>query len=860
LVGRADVLAELHGHTSAGHRSVVLTGAPGVGKTRLGVVWLDDVGRAGIPTARVLATRATAAVPLGAFATVLSPDVAGADEAGLVQAAVAGLLAGAPGGEIALLVDDAQWLDALSCAVVVGLAPDPRIRLVVTVRTAEPAPDAMTALWKDGLAERIDVGSPTREDVSALVAAVIGVPDERVVATLFDRAHGSWLFLTELVATALEDGTLRAEGTEARLTAPLRTPDRLHEMLQARLAVLDDRARIAFDAVVLAEPLHLAAARRMSPAEVWAELEAHRLVAVDEDGAGGQVRLAHPLYGDVGLAALGPLRRSQISRGLAEAHASAPPVPADPIRLALWQLDGGMEPAVDDLLVAADRARTRFDLTLAERLARRADELGGGLEALLVLGLIAMFRGDLEALDRLSERAIAIAPDDASYAASAASRMWVLYVVQGRPQDAERVAVDALARLPEGESRDTIVAIRGLFAYLDGAPPENLIEEMTRIAEWPSGPGVEAALSTIAFTLARRGDVEATQAAARRLAAAPAPRTGLGIWPAEWLSASVAEALVGVGRLTDAEELLAPLRAKGIETDQPLLRAPTAAELARVELARGRVRRSVRHATEAAAVFRDASQPALARQSLVRLAIGLALLGDVDGAAAALAQVDEAGGPGYLRADWLLARAWAAAAGGDLLQARAHAEEAGDVARAVGEHAIEATALHDLARLGEPAGAVARLAALEPALPNPLQAARVAHVGGLVASDPVRLEQAARAFEALGTMLLAAEAWMDLAVVLRRVGDGRAATLAAQHAAAAAGRCEGATTPALAALEARATLTGREREVAHLAASGLSNRDIAERLVVSVRTVESQLQRAYVKLGIRSRGELEGAL
>ena len=54
-------------------------------------------------------------------------------------------------------------------------------------------------------------------------------------------------------------------------------------------------------------------------------------------------------------------------------------------------------------------------------------------------------------------------------------------------------------------------------------------------------------------------------------------------------------------------------------------------------------------------------------------------------------------------------------------------------------------------------------------------------------------------------------------------------------------------------------LTPTEERVATLAASGLTNREIAERTFVSPKTVEANLSRAYRKLGIRSRAEL-GAL
>jgi DNA-binding CsgD family transcriptional regulator len=55
-------------------------------------------------------------------------------------------------------------------------------------------------------------------------------------------------------------------------------------------------------------------------------------------------------------------------------------------------------------------------------------------------------------------------------------------------------------------------------------------------------------------------------------------------------------------------------------------------------------------------------------------------------------------------------------------------------------------------------------------------------------------------------------------------------------------------------------LTRREREIAALAAAGHPNREIAELLVVSPRTIENHLQRVYEKLGISRRAELGDAL
>jgi DNA-binding CsgD family transcriptional regulator len=71
-----------------------------------------------------------------------------------------------------------------------------------------------------------------------------------------------------------------------------------------------------------------------------------------------------------------------------------------------------------------------------------------------------------------------------------------------------------------------------------------------------------------------------------------------------------------------------------------------------------------------------------------------------------------------------------------------------------------------------------------------------------------------------------------------------------------AAACPGARTPALSPIESREQLTGAERETALLAAAGRTNREIAEELHLSVRTVDNRLQRVYGKLGISRRSDL----
>ncbi|MBA2529554.1 MAG: helix-turn-helix transcriptional regulator, partial [Euzebyales bacterium] len=62
--------------------------------------------------------------------------------------------------------------------------------------------------------------------------------------------------------------------------------------------------------------------------------------------------------------------------------------------------------------------------------------------------------------------------------------------------------------------------------------------------------------------------------------------------------------------------------------------------------------------------------------------------------------------------------------------------------------------------------------------------------------------------------------------------------------------------PAARAVSALDDLTRQERAVARLVGAGLSNRDVAAELVVSVKTVEFHLSNVYAKLGLSSRGQL----
>lgn len=201
-----------------------------------------------------------------------------------------------------------------------------------------------------------------------------------------------------------------------------------------------------------------------------------------------------------------------------------------------------------------------------------------------------------------------------------------------------------------------------------------------------------------------------------------------------------------------------------------------------------------------------------------------------------------------------------AAGAGEVTRAAALATQAAAVAARSGQSAVVAVALHTAVRLGHHQGASTRLAELAAECDGSLVGTFSAHADAVGAGNGAGLDQVLARFEAMGARLLAAEAAAQASVAHERAGRRGSSWGSARRARELAEGCEGADTPALAQAGRPLPLSRREREVAGLAARGLANRAIAERLVVSVRTVEGHLDQVYAKLGIGGRSELAAVL
>jgi DNA-binding NarL/FixJ family response regulator len=168
--------------------------------------------------------------------------------------------------------------------------------------------------------------------------------------------------------------------------------------------------------------------------------------------------------------------------------------------------------------------------------------------------------------------------------------------------------------------------------------------------------------------------------------------------------------------------------------------------------------------------------------------------------------------------------------------------------------AFEIRALHTGLRFGDRSHH-ARLRDLAALLDSPLAIAIAAHSRGVAERDADLLEHAAEQFTQIGAMAMAADAWAHTSREHARTGTRGKELESASRAHWLASQC-GLRTPAVDSINDPLPLTNREREIAKLVGAALTNREIADRLHVSVRTIDGHLYRMYSKLCIEDRDQL----
>ncbi|MDQ4030760.1 MAG: LuxR C-terminal-related transcriptional regulator, partial [Actinomycetota bacterium] len=814
---------------------------------------------------RVSATQCAAGLPFGAFASLVPNLTPSTDLLEVLRTIADAILRRGQGKPVAVLVDDAHLLDQPSAALTQLLATTEQTFVLATLRSGEQAPDAVVALWKDELAERIELHPFAAHEVEELLTAVLRGPvDGAAVHLLHRRTQGNVLFLREVVLGALEAGVLRCEEGIWRLGDTLPTSSRLVEIIGTRLSGLDERGRHTLEVLALGEPLEVELLKVVHNQVDLDALERRGLVGIEQDGRRLNVRLAHPLYGEVLRARLSPLRFRESARALAQALAAVGARRReDTLRLAVWSLEGGDSAQPDLLYSAATTARQRYDFGLAERLARAAVRAGAGLEASLLLAQLCWLQGRAEEAEQQLGTLVAAATTDSQRALLATTRIGVLDWALKQTNAALQVAEQAEAAIGDASCRDQITAERARILGRSGRH-STAIALAVPLLDRVSGRALVSACFAVGTSMGVAGQAAGAIDAAQRGLSAHLQLTGPPLPFGPYLHQVIrCAALLYAGHLAEAGAFADVEYDNAVEDGSVEARSFFAWLRGWVALAEGRVMTAARLTGEAAGSFREMSWPLWVRNALMIRAHALALLGDVQAARAVLAELDalqvpplEICGPEVPRA-----RAWIEVAAGDVAQGYRYLREAATMAKQCGAYALESIAVHDLTRLGRAAAAVPRLRELAEVVEGPLAPARAAHATALVAEDAAALETSSASFHACGAVLLAAEASADAAVAWRRKGQLRQAAGAERRASALAARCEGARPPALTtAILARTALTPRQLEIARLAAAGLANKEIAARLCLSHRTVENNLHVAYEKLGVSGRDGLARTL
>lgn len=864
-----------------GQSAVFLVGPAGVGKTRLATELRRRAEQRGIATLRVIGTATAAGVPFAAVAHLLPEEILDPNEGPIARHAAneAALLVKmvqrsvreqAPSG-VTIFVDDAHLLDSMSATVISALIANRDAHVVATMRLGESAPDALASGLRSGESASIDIGEIADADVASLLQAALGAPiDPVALEALRARANGSMLFLRELVLGAVRSGSLSDVDGVWRLTGMLTPSSRLQEVLAARLANVSAGDQQAIALVAVAGRLSLRTLEMLaSDADLIGLEESGILSVIDSAGCTPitasrhhpEVVFAHPLFGEEVLRRISKLRLRSIRIELANALEATGSDANDVLRVAVLRLDAGVSGDPRALERGARLARYAHDYFLTARLARAAFDERPSAALAVMLGEALYETGRFEESVAVLRSSLAVIADERAILAVGGQLLTGLFWGLADDEAAAVVVEELSARLNEPDCVGALFAHRASLATFSGNPRLGMqLLDLLPTLDDPVAYCQTAVTRSMTLTLVGQS-AEGLAVADRALELHDGFEQPMLLPHPSIHLANGAFALLHAGSAGLA--LARALEGYDLATADGVV-----VSLVWCRLVAGDACLSLGRGADALLHFETALRDAMREQFRGQVAMawaGIATtrcrLGDVDGARVALARSDaETSRIGSFDLNVFAARATVLAASGDYGSACAELDR-GVHHAAVGGNVIgEAWMLHELTRLGMFVSAAPRLAMLADPCPNALVRGRSLHAAALVADDAEQLVAAAERFAALDAPTLAAEAALAASGSFRRRGETRRANASAHRATMLLAPTDLVPLPDSSGSSTPTPLTAREREVAYLAAEGVSNKYIAERLFLSSRTVENHLSKVFVKLGVSTRLELPEAL
>lgn len=862
LIGRGEELELIARARADGMTGVVVHAPAGIGKSRLARAALAQAALEGARIAWVQATHAAASVPLGAFAGLIPPGVRSDDPFDLLRRSVDALRDLADGRSLVMGVDDAQLLDATSAALVLQLAHTAAAFVVATVRRGEPCPDAIVSLWKDAGAGRLELSALTEGETHALVESVVGGPvEERAHTWIWTASEGNALYVHELAVGMIENGKLKQVSGLWRLPSQPPISASLADLISTRLAGVAPTEHRLLQLLALGEPLRLGELLELIGSESLQDAEARELIRVDGPAPDAEVRLAHPLYGEAIASALGSLRAREIRLQLAAVvQARGELTPDECLRVCVWLIDAGQAPPAQMLVDAAREANLSGAPDLGAELAGRAVEAGAGVGAALVLARSHAIAKRFDAAESLLgglEGQLDTQDDALTYLKQ---RVRVLYWGLKRLDDARALFERAQGWWPDPawQRRLDVVWVE-LAALLAGFSGEARATERSAemLADDSLDEDVRREIQVVhAMNLFYSGRVRE----AYELIDALRPVIPLRGHHDE--RSLIARCLIsfesGQSEAQLEAEMVAVLH-QGVRAADEAACGLGALTLGGLALVAGRYRDAARWLAEAEVHFehRDTFGALMITRAFQ---VGVACFTADERIDEVMQRCEEAlqgHQPLANQVPYLTrARGWAAVARGD----RAGAQRLLLRTAAELEHMpLPAAQLYyEALRAGAPARVVARsISTLAGRCDARLVAAYAAHCTACAANDGAELLVVAEEFERIGTRRYATEAAADAARAFLQVGRHDSARRAAARSRELFVDGQGGLQPVIDGLTGPAVeLSPREAQLVELAKQGLTNVQIAERLVLSTRTVESHLYRAMQKLGVRDRRQL----
>jgi DNA-binding CsgD family transcriptional regulator len=780
---------------------------------------------------------------------------------------------------VLLAIDDVHWADGPSVAALAFLAgrlAQLPVALIVSTRPPDlEATKELTALVTDPAAERL-----VPEPLSADAVAALGGTNDAAFARMALRTTGGNPFLV--------DELLRELGPERSAAAVERVEPRdLGRIVLARisaearalawaLAVLGERATLAECGVLADVPDAPTAADELMSSGIIADAQ--------------ELRFRHPL---IGAAVAAGLPRSRRADWHARAAALLRDTGAGPERLAVHlaaaEPSGSCE-VVDVLLEAAQRSLDRGASASAPPLLRRAlDESPDAQRrgrVLLALGEALAATGEDDADAAFADAAVA-SEDPLVQARALEGRARVGWArsadsvaadladidrfLTALPRDSDdvRLRVEA-ARLAVAQrspgAMSEAVARAGAIGLLDESRPQHP-DVLAHVALWSMHTGHSAA--------------ECVPVALRSLDAADGRYRA--IPPGLWFPFT--------GMVLQAAERLAELRASTRamqratqEGGSPTWYAATTQSYARILRDGGDLLAAEEEARLAVDASQASDEPWMQALPLRTLVSVLLDRGAVEEAARtwSLLGLSDIVPDSRPMSELLVTRARLRERRGNGTGAIADLREAArrldrSESLAINEQDIRlhlALLEHATGDQGAADTIAARARVIAERWGTPGAIGSALRVSGVISADVEMLRAAVAHLETSALRLEHARASADLGAALRRQGDRRDARDPLRAALGLARECGADGLAARAAAELAATgehvsprardgtdaLTPSERRITRLAADGLSNKDIAQALFLSIKTIEMHLRNSYRKLDITSRQELKSTL